>query len=320
MLYLVSIFSGCISYSETKVEKEFIIVSQDGFRDYQLIQDAINNASSYDSILVYEGIYYENIIVDKPLSIMGKNRDNTVIIGSHEYDVVQLTKDSIVISNFTIKSDKINTDLAGYLAGIYVSSDDNQIINCVIENCNVGINLEENNNNLIESCLLSNNSNGVYAVLSSNNSISFCTFEYNNAYGMYIYGGSDQTDIFDNSFDMNYIGLRIKSNHNEVKRNIFNENKGGLYVCCSANNNLVFHNSFYNNTDYQADGNYHANTWFKDEFLGGNYWGDYNGLDRNFDGFGDTSYIIASRNQSGMFEKIEDRYPLMFPKTPVTIE
>ncbi len=42
-----------------------------GQNNYSKIQDAIDNASDGDTIFVYSGIYYENIIVDILLDIIG---------------------------------------------------------------------------------------------------------------------------------------------------------------------------------------------------------------------------------------------------------
>ena len=43
------------------------------------IQDAIDNANSGDTIYISSGIYYEHIVVDKPLTIIGNNPIETPI-------------------------------------------------------------------------------------------------------------------------------------------------------------------------------------------------------------------------------------------------
>jgi hypothetical protein len=49
---------------------------------YQNITSAIQNASANDTIYVYNGTYYENVIIDKTLNLVGEDRSNTIINGS----------------------------------------------------------------------------------------------------------------------------------------------------------------------------------------------------------------------------------------------
>jgi nitrous oxidase accessory protein len=48
-----------------------LTVNASGGADYSKIQDAINNASAGDTILVYSGTYFENVDVIKPLTLKG---------------------------------------------------------------------------------------------------------------------------------------------------------------------------------------------------------------------------------------------------------
>ena len=65
------------SYSET------IIVNQDIPSSFTKIQEAVNNANDADMIIVYPGIYHENIFLDgKNLHIKSINRFEARIIGS----------------------------------------------------------------------------------------------------------------------------------------------------------------------------------------------------------------------------------------------
>ena len=50
--------------------------------DYPTISDAIRNASQGDTIYVKNGVYYENPVIDKSISIVGEDSENTIVIGS----------------------------------------------------------------------------------------------------------------------------------------------------------------------------------------------------------------------------------------------
>ena len=70
-IILLFISSGIIPFaSSNEVSSNNIIyVDDDGGADYTRIQDAIDNASEGDTIIVMNGTYQQNIIVDKPLTI-----------------------------------------------------------------------------------------------------------------------------------------------------------------------------------------------------------------------------------------------------------
>lgn len=77
--------------------------------DYSTIQGAINAASNGDTILVSAGRYYEGIIVDKSVSIVGKSSDTTTLYGTVEGlqqnnvgNPIHISADNVVIENFAI--------------------------------------------------------------------------------------------------------------------------------------------------------------------------------------------------------------------------
>ena len=74
-----------------------------------------------------------------------------------------------------------------------------------------------------------------------------------------------------------------------------------------AENNLFYHNNFVNNyVNLMYNWNPEmSNINYWDNGEEGNYWSDYNGVDANGDGIGDTPYTIYYKNV--------DRYPLMTP-------
>ena len=60
---------------KTEVTGETIIVPD----SYPTIQEAINNANEGDVIFVRHGTYYENLVVNKSVSLVGEDRETTTI-------------------------------------------------------------------------------------------------------------------------------------------------------------------------------------------------------------------------------------------------
>lgn len=98
-------------------------------------------------------------------------------------------------------------------------------------------------------------------------------------------------------------GFSLAGNNVTVYANYVANNEYGAMIAIGGQKTL-FHNNFvYNNQQVGFGRGYESAIW--DNGKEGNYWSNYSGADWNFDGIGDTPYIINENNQ--------DRYPLMAP-------
>ena len=83
-----------------------------GSGNYTRIQDAIDNASDGDTVFVYNGTYFENIIIEKSIKLIGENKESTIINGTDEEQSVvfifksQGTISDVLIKDFTIRNGK----------------------------------------------------------------------------------------------------------------------------------------------------------------------------------------------------------------------
>ena len=259
-----------------------LYVATDGTADYTSIQDAIDNASDGDTIFVFSGIYYENVVVNKSINLTGENRDTTIIDGSGIGDVVNITADGINISGFTIRNSS-----SGWGAGIKISSSNNTIYNCAISNNDRGTHVYNSNNNTISNCIISNN----------------------NRFGIRINYSSGNI-IRGNIVKNNEIGIGLDCNDSIVADNIISNNTGiGILQGYASGNNTVYHNNFVNNTLQARDA--YDNTWDNGYPSGGNYWSDFDepsegAWDNDSDGIVDAPYNISGGSS-------QDRYPLINP-------
>jgi len=83
-----------IAISDTLSSGKTIYVDDDGGADYTRIQDAIDNATEGDTVYVFNGTYYENIVVNKTINLIGEDRspwNASVIDGGGSGDVVHVS-------------------------------------------------------------------------------------------------------------------------------------------------------------------------------------------------------------------------------------
>jgi len=202
--------------------------------------------------------------------------------------------------------------------GIYMDvSNHNIIVNNVIDSCTEkGLEITLSHDNNISLNIIKNNQySGISIWGSSNNVISGNIINNNNYCG--IYGAICGNFISNNEINDNgYAGIRLvsKSCFNTVFSNNITDNQVyGIIIEYNpdpwippSEDNHIYRNNFVNNNQNAYDK--YFNHWCKLSLGGsnGNYWDDYNGEDRNGDGFGDTSYVIPGGSN-------KDRFPFMEP-------
>ncbi|HID19861.1 MAG TPA: hypothetical protein EYP28_02825, partial [Methanophagales archaeon] len=75
-------------------------VDGSGGADFTRIQDAMNTASVGDTILVHSGIYYENVVVDKSVTLMGNGQP--IVDAGGTGNAITLTASGIILEGFNV--------------------------------------------------------------------------------------------------------------------------------------------------------------------------------------------------------------------------
>jgi parallel beta-helix repeat protein len=260
-----SFFNIISEKNETTSTK--IIVDWNGNGNYTTIQEAINNASSGDTIYVWAGIYNENIIINKTITLIGNDTTNTRINGSGFGDVVSITSDWVNISGFTIVNSG-NKGAPNYDSGIKLDNVENVTIddNYFFYN-RYGIFLNYSDLNIIKNNLCSSKSfqewdgillyyshlniikkndchsnsyNGIKLEYSTNNTIENNNCNSNDHYSIFLEYSSNNT-IANNTCNSNInSGLWLwESTYNTIKNNTCNSNSGdGMEIFYSSNNRI----------------------------------------------------------------------------------
>jgi len=270
--------------------------------DYSKIQDAIDDASDGDTIFVKSGIYYENIVINKSITLMGEGKEKTVIRYSKEYNTSSKNIIFVNRDRCTIKEIKIiGAGSYSDITGIEINSSNNIISENVLTDNYIGIKANDNTkNNYIYHNKMYENQYGVSLYQSTDNNVSgnnitSCVF-----YGIYIYN-TESNIVFDNDLSDNYYGVKIKASEaNIIFKNKIHQNLEGIDLCCGSGYNIIYLNIFDSNNNNANDDLF--NQW--DNGKVGNYWDDYNGEDLNDDGIGDVPYNITSPENF-------DHYPLI---------
>ncbi|GAH12836.1 unnamed protein product, partial [marine sediment metagenome] len=72
-----------ISFDPPEPDGITLYVGGSGAGNYTKIQDAIDDANDGDTVFVFDDSspYYENVMVDKSISLIGENKETTIIDG-----------------------------------------------------------------------------------------------------------------------------------------------------------------------------------------------------------------------------------------------
>lgn len=233
--------------------------------NYGCVQDAINNASSGDTVYVYNGIYYEHIIIDKSINLKGENKYNTILDGSKKGIVVNISKDNVDIANITIRRSGTTWRHSGVLFnGVrncrihdivcrnneysikLISSDDNIISNNIVRNNLQGISLEHSSNNeIINNSIYDNAGPGIWLRFDSNYNLIYSCNLTNEG----IDCSTKNNKIFYNNIDSGRISLKYGGKNNLVEKNNISNYKHGIGIFFDLySNNTIVHNNFFNCT------------------------------------------------------------------------
>jgi len=214
--------------------------------DFDSIQAAINNASIGDTIYVLEGTYYENLSVNKRLTLLGENRNSTIINGSglpfNGTALVYITANNVTMTGFTV------TNSGPGIVGIEAADAQYCEIfdNIVSFSGGRGIVFSGGGyNEAHENIVYNSSSFGGIEAIWSNYNIFHDNIAYFNRWGISTNHGSYNT-IVHNTVHSNRKGIHIDwtSTGNSVNNNVIDSNsRAGITVLNQANNTSISENT-----------------------------------------------------------------------------
>jgi len=229
-----------------------LTVNASGGADYTGIQEAIDNATTGDTIEVYSGTYFENVIINKQLTLLGIGMP---VVHAPVVHAIRIGSSITIAANGTRLEGFTATWSDGFMeAGIMVTSNGNTLIGNNASNNYNGILLRNpggSNNILIDNNAFDNHY-GIHLYVSGNNN----TLIGNNVSSIYhgIYDGiyltsSSYNTLIGNNASNNLCGivLYISSNNNTLSGNNASNNNDGICLEYSSDNNTLFGNKLSNN-------------------------------------------------------------------------
>jgi parallel beta-helix repeat protein len=243
--------------------------------DFLTIQEAINNAVEVDTIFVKAGTYYEHVVVNKTVSLVGENCSTTIVDGNNTGHVINIVSNNVNATGFTVQNSGDNQ--MPYLdAGFCLNGTTGCTIseNRVINNGFCGISLLYSQENTIAHNNLSKTGwGGIHLLSSSNNIVSGNNIS--DKYGA-VNGhvSSNHNNITENAISNCTYGMFFHaSNYNCICRNnISTIEAEGIWLQDQVSYNVVAENTFVNNTvAIRVQGPNYNNTLSRNFITGAEY-------------------------------------------------
>jgi parallel beta-helix repeat protein len=265
-LLSASLLTAAMSFNVLAESKLPVLNTNTGL-GYATIQEAIDDDATLSghTIRVDSGTYYENVVVNKSVSLVGEDEFSTIVDGRALGSVIRVTADKVSVSGFTVRN-----SMFGY-SGIHVyqSSDDNISGNIVKDNYNgiymygssdsivadndvlgneYGVHLYDSFNINVSGNEASGNMNGIHLDVSGNNVLTGNNVSSNGWNGIYSYGSSNNTLSGNLVVSNQGRGIRLHySFNNTLQGNDVSRNGYGIYFYGSGGNTLNGNTASFNN-------------------------------------------------------------------------
>jgi parallel beta-helix repeat protein len=225
----------------------WLYVGGSGPGNYTSIQEAITDASNGDIVFVYDDSapYREILTIDHSITLVGENRDSTIINGSGRNPaVIMIIAEHVTVQGFTV----VDSDPA---IGVMVKADNTTVSDLWVRDIQHGMIIEaRNTTSIIKNCLIRENiiegaNIGLYTdhawnVTVSNNLLR----DHDEALALF---SSFHCTISSNLITDSYLGLSSSGGaKNMFTRNTITACEEGLFL--EASNDQVINNNFLNVT------------------------------------------------------------------------
>jgi parallel beta-helix repeat protein len=174
-----------------------LTVDDSGGAMFETISEALDYAQDGSTIYVYSGTYYENFTIDLSITLVGEDKQTTIIDGEEAEKVINILSDDVTLKELTIRNGEYN---------LYNDQvDGTDIRYCIIKEYEYGIYNYKTTDAYIAYNTITNGKYGIVTYEAYNDAIRWNTISYNTEYG-----AKDYDSELKNCFNWNYF------HHNEI--------------------------------------------------------------------------------------------------------
>jgi len=303
---------------------------------FSSIQKAIDAANPGDTVIVRAGLYDETVVIDKPLRLEGERRSTTKLVGRGVGSVIRVTAGDVSVSGITVAggSDGITIAPGSHVrrvalrdvAAIRNSRDGIYSTNSggyhLIERCTVsdngryGMNVHQFLRGVIRDCDVLRNGTGLRPAWSWHVLVEGNRIHHNRSFGLLLDSCYNST-VSGNLVQANKgagISVYYIAGRNTIKENVLLRNSTGIGISLhwgGFGENRFYHNDFIGNDEQVRQirtGESPFQIWDLGGAIGGNFWSDHPGGDKDGDGICDLPYELTGGGR--------DRFPLAKPRSP----
>ncbi|MFH1100867.1 MAG: NosD domain-containing protein [Methanobacteriota archaeon] len=230
-------------------ESRILFVGGSGPGNYTSIQVAITAANNHDTVFVYRGTYYENLVIDKPIRVIGEDNTLTFIDGRYLTHVVQITVNDVYLSGFTIQHSGED-----HHSGVIISGNNTTVHDCILRYNINGIVVDGSRNNITQCTTYTNEGHGIQFITTDSSLIRDCV-AYDNFRGIVLIDSWNNCVERCEAFENNMDGILLSQSHSNTVRECcchdgiwFSWFPGGITLCYDSFDNLIQDNYCYNYT------------------------------------------------------------------------
>ncbi len=228
-------------------------VDVNGQADFDTIQEAINNAAGGDTVFIKAGTYYEHVVVNKTVSLVGEDSITTIIDGNWTGVVIDVTQDGVIVSGLTVQR---SGSIYWENAGILLDNVENCRIseNILTENSFAGLELNHSSRcSILENSIVSNGGVGITLVGGSSNDLSRNSFSENGWSALTLNDEANNNTICENIMTSNSQAVMghcvnlYRSSNNSIQKNRISGDDNGIRLEYWSNLNTISQNNITNN-------------------------------------------------------------------------
>lgn len=230
----------------------WIYVGGSGPNNYTTIQAGINAANPDDTVYVYAGVYNENIVINKAITVRGQQASTTIIDGRSLGHVVTITSNNVLFTDFSVRNGNSYGIYVNTVASVSIErcvSSNNAMYGiylyhapfCCVKNSQsfsnhrYGMSIESSPNCQLISCIVHDNDNANYhdhsiVLTASNNALVQDCICYNGYYGIVVDYSTNCSVLHCQSYNNAGYGIHVYFSDTTLVKDCTSYNNSGFAI------------------------------------------------------------------------------------------